>query len=30
LICEQTFKHHRNAVKHMQMHHTHFHSHHGP
>jgi hypothetical protein len=30
LICEQTFKHHRNFVKHMQVHHTHFHSHHGP
>ena len=30
LICDQTFKHHRNAVKHMQSHHTHFHAHHGP
>ena len=29
LICECTFKHHHNAVKHMRKHHAHYHDHHG-
>ena len=29
LICESTFKHHHNAVKHMRKHHAHYHDHHG-
>ena len=29
LICEQTFRHHRKALKHVRTHHAHFHAHHG-
>ena len=28
LICESTFKHHHNAVRHVQRHHLHYHHHH--
>jgi hypothetical protein len=28
LICEQLFKHHRNALTHMRRHHKHYHAHH--
>ena len=29
LICDKVFKHHRDAMKHLKKHHTHYHAHHG-
>jgi hypothetical protein len=29
LICETAFKHHRHALRHMRLHHQHYHIHHG-